>query len=596
MLGVVGELLLAAAARLGKRTLHRVGHAVGIEDRPAVEVSSGSADRLDERALAAQEALLVRVENGDERNLGNVEALTKQVDAHEHVEPARAQVADDLDALDGIDVRVEVPHAHAVLGKEVREVLGHALCERRHEHALLLLHGERDLGEQVIDLGDGGTHLDPGVDEARRTHDLLNHLARTLLELVGCGRRRDEDAAAHLALELVEAERAVVERGRKTEAVVDERLLARAVAAVHAAELSHHHVALVEEHDAVGREVVDETGRRLAGRKAREVAGVVFNALAEAHLIEHLQIEHRALLQALRLYDAPVGIELGETLLELGLDARHGTYDLLAGRDVVACGVHDEAGHLLLDAAGERIEEMHGLDFVVEELDAYGALGMFCGEDVDRVAANAECAAHEVRVGAAVLHLDELRDEPALVLPVALAKDEPHLGVALGLADAVDRRDGGDDDRVAALENGLGGGKTHLLDVLVDGRVLLDEEVACGDVGLGLVEVVVGDEVLDGVLREEVAHFSVGLRGERLVGRHDEGGDAEPRDDVRHRVGLARTRHAEQRLEHDAVLKPLGERLDGRGLIARRRKGLVKDEGRVGISDDLCHWKPRSGI
>ena len=43
-------------------------------------------------------------------------------------------------------------------------------------------------------------------------------------------------------------------------------------------------------------------------------------------------------------------------------------------------------------------------------------------------------------------------------------------------------------------------------------------------------------------------------------------------------------------------LKPLGERLDGRGLIARRRKGLVKDEGRVGISDDLCHWKPRSGI
>jgi len=34
----------------------------------------------------------------------------------------------------------------------------------------------------------------------------------------------------------------------------------------------------------------------------------------------------------------------------------------------------------------------------------------------------------------------------------------------------------------------------------------------------------------------------------------------------------------------------------GGGLGARGRKGLVKDEGRVGISDDLCHWKPRSGI
>ena len=37
-----------------------------------------------------------------------------------------------------------------MLGKEVREVLGHALCERRHEHALLLLHGERDLGDTQL--------------------------------------------------------------------------------------------------------------------------------------------------------------------------------------------------------------------------------------------------------------------------------------------------------------------------------------------------------------------------------------------------------------------------------------------------------------
>ena len=40
-----------------------------------------------------------------------------------------------------------------------------------------------------------------------------------------------------------------------------------------------------------------------------------------------------------------------------------------------------------------------------------------------------------------------------------------------------------------------------------------------GHVGLGLVVVVVGDEVLDRVVREELAELAVQLRGERLVVR-----------------------------------------------------------------------------
>ncbi len=44
--------------------------------------------RLDERARRPQEALLVGVEHRHERDLGQVEALAQQVDAHEHVERA----------------------------------------------------------------------------------------------------------------------------------------------------------------------------------------------------------------------------------------------------------------------------------------------------------------------------------------------------------------------------------------------------------------------------------------------------------------------------------------------------------------------------
>ena len=57
---------------------------------------------------------------------------------------------------------------------------------------------------------------------------------------------------------------------------------------------------------------------------------------------------------------------------------------------------------------------------------------------------------------------------------------------------------------------------------VVDDRVLVDVRVARRDVGLGLVVVVVADEVLDGVLGEELPHLAVELRREGLVGREDQ--------------------------------------------------------------------------
>jgi hypothetical protein len=56
------------------------------------------------------------------------------------------------------------------------------------------------------------------------------------------------------------------------------------------------------------------------------------------------------------------------------------------------------------------------------------------------------------------------------------------------------------------------------LDLVVDRGVLLDVGVGGGDVGLGLVVVVVADEVLDGVVGEELPELVGQLGGEGLVG------------------------------------------------------------------------------
>ena len=250
--------------------------------------------------------------------------------------------------------------------------------------------------------------------------------------------------------------------------------------------------------------------------------------------------------------------------------------------------VDDEARDLLADTTGQRIEQLDRIDLVIEELDAHRKFGMLRGEDVDRVAAHPERATREVGVVALVLHRHQPLQQVALGDPVPHAHHLPHVEVITRIADAVDAGDAADDDGVTPLEQGLGRRQPHLLDVLVDRRVLLDEQVALRDVGLGLVVVVVRDEVFDGIVREEFAHLGIELRRQRLVRGEHQRRPAQPGDDVGHRVGLARPGYAQQCLVGQAVTDALDQAFDGGRLVTGRRKGLEQLERAAFKGDELA--------
>src|SRR5262249_47017269 len=146
-----------------------------------------------------------------------------------------------------------------------------------------------------------------------------------------------------------EFERPIVERARQPEAVLDQRLFARAIAAVHRAELRNGLVRLVEDQQKVVREVIDQRRRGLAGLASRKMPRVIFDALYEPQLLEHLEVVHGALLDALFLEKAALLIEVVEPLAELGADALDSTRQLLPRRHVMRARKHrvfvDRAEH-----------------------------------------------------------------------------------------------------------------------------------------------------------------------------------------------------------------------------------------------------------
>ena len=113
-----------------------------------------------------------------------------------------------------------------------------------------------------------------------------------LRQLVRPGRRGNVDDLIGAMLELLEIQRAVVERRGHAEAVVHERLLARAVAVIHAAQLRNGLVRFVDEQQIILRNVIEQRGRRFAGQAAGHVPRIIFDAVAIADGAHHFDVEH----------------------------------------------------------------------------------------------------------------------------------------------------------------------------------------------------------------------------------------------------------------------------------------------------------------
>src|SRR5206468_6030135 len=132
----------------------------------------------------AQKSFFICVENRYQRDLRQIQALAQQVNADQDVELALAQTPQDLDPLERVDLRVQIPATDADLRIVLGKVLSHALCQRRDEHTLTPLGAHPDLMEQIIDLAADRPDLHFRIHKACGPDDLLHNNAGGLGQLI----------------------------------------------------------------------------------------------------------------------------------------------------------------------------------------------------------------------------------------------------------------------------------------------------------------------------------------------------------------------------------------------------------------------------
>src|SRR5947199_5364959 len=141
-------------------------------------MSRCTAGRLDERRLAAQKSFFVGVEDADERNFRKIETFAEQINSDQNVELGCAKSAQNLDALDRVDVAVEITHFQSDIAQIISQIFRRAFGQRGNQDAFAFLDSLAAKLDRVVDLMLERLDRDFRVEQSGRPNDLFDNQRR----------------------------------------------------------------------------------------------------------------------------------------------------------------------------------------------------------------------------------------------------------------------------------------------------------------------------------------------------------------------------------------------------------------------------------
>ena len=337
-------------------------------------------------------------------------------------------------------------------------------------------------------------------------------------------------------------------------------------------------MAFIHHQQSVFREVFEKRRRRFAGIAACQVAAVVFDSLAGTGGFHHFDIEDGALFQPLRFQQFAFRMQLRQMFLQFILDARDGLRQRRARRHIVAIGVDGNAFHLGGDFTGQRVKFADRFDLIAEKRNAPGPVFQMARPQINGFATNAEGAAGEEIIIAAILLLHQaLHQHIAVNLPAGFQLHH-HARIGLDRTDTINAGHRGNDHHIIAFQQRLSCGMAHAVYLFVDLRIFFDIGIGARHIGFRLIVVIIRNEILHRVFREEAFHFTIKLRGKRLVRCQDQGWALHRLNHLGHGEGLAGTCHTQQHLVAVTGLQASDKLRNGARLVAIRfiRRGHGK--------------------
>ena len=154
-------------------TPHGVGNGIRIHDNMPLGISSSTTNGLNQRGFGTKEAFLIRIQNGHQRNLRNIQSLSKQVNAHQNIKLIQTHISDNGGSFQSINIGMEILNSYLCFLQILGEVLCHFFGKGCYQNLIALVGFLMDFGKQVVNLSLGGAHHDFRIQKSCRTDNLL---------------------------------------------------------------------------------------------------------------------------------------------------------------------------------------------------------------------------------------------------------------------------------------------------------------------------------------------------------------------------------------------------------------------------------------
>ena len=171
--------------------------------------------------------------------------------------------------------------------------------------------------------------------------------------------------------------------------------------------LRHRYMTFVDDQQEIVGEIVDKTEGTRAGRTSVEIARIIFDTAAVAHLANHLKVVVDTLLKAPGFEVAAFGVELVATLEHIVLYLKKSVVDTLLGGEEVAGRINHNLVLGFHTVAGKRVESLETLYLVVPKGDTITEIGVG-GEHIHGVAFHTETAVGKLYLVARIERVHEL--------------------------------------------------------------------------------------------------------------------------------------------------------------------------------------------
>ena len=255
--------------------------------------------------------------------------------------------------------------------------------------------------------------------------------------------------------------------------------------------------------------IIHQRIRRLSRGQSRQMSGIILDSGTKTSLLHHFHVKISSLRYSLSLNELVLTFKIIYLFLHFCKNGIRCPFDLLLGHNIMRCRKNSHMALFIFNLTGKYINFRDPLNFISKKLHTDGPVRSIGRKNLQHITFHPEGTPVKIHLIPCVLNVDQLPDNLVSVFFHAGPQRNHHVKKLLGRTKTVNTGYRRHHNHISPLTESRSSGKTHLINLVIGGRILGNVGISGRNIGLRLIVIVIGYEIFHCVVRKEFFELSI---------------------------------------------------------------------------------------